>query len=232
MNIFKYTITAVAVLFSATAVSFAQHYSIIPNDTIRIIGIMEDEQTLSIQQLNSSTDTITLHWKKISESVPSKWEASVCDNSFCNTSLADSGTMSPIIPADYGLLLLHITPHVTYGTAVVQYVVWDDTTPSIKDTLTYILTVFETMGINEAYNYYSFSIFPNPASDNLHIILPSESNDTFSITDISGTVIQKGTVLESSKFVSIENFPNGIYFILIFDPKKKYTFAKKIIVQH
>ncbi len=123
---------------------------------------MEDLETLSIQQLNISTNNITLMWKKIYESVPPIWEASVCDNAFCNTSLVDNGIMNPIFPNDFGLLLLHITPHVNYGTAVVRYAVWDIANPALKDTLTYILTVNTTSGIEGSRKQKCFQHFSKP----------------------------------------------------------------------
>ncbi len=231
MNVVKHIVISVAAIIVTTVVSFGQRYSLTPNDTVRIIGTMEDLETLSIQQVNISIDTITLKWEKISESVPAKWEANVCDNSFCNTSLVDSGTMKPIIPNEYGLLLLHITPHVEFGTAIVRYVVWDSANPSVKDTLTYILTVVETLGISKGENRYSFSIFPNPANDNIIITFDNQAISSFSITDITGTVIQTGISEAKMKSVSVGNISNGIYFISIFD-QKKCTGSKRFIIQH
>ncbi|MBI3233208.1 MAG: T9SS type A sorting domain-containing protein [Bacteroidetes bacterium] len=232
MNLTKQIISAIAAIFAAIAVSFAQSYSIVPNDTVRITGVMEDLQTLSIQQINISIDTITLKWKKISENVPSKWEASVCDNSFCHTSLVDSGTMTPIIPNEYGLLLLHITPHVEFGTANVRYAVWDSNSPSVKDTLTYILTSVETLGIKEIENTSNFNIFPNPVnSNNFAIFADIQKGSSFSIIDIEGKVIQSGIFEGNSKSFSVENFPNSIYFISVFD-QKKCLGTKKFAIQH
>lgn len=231
MNRTKYIAIAVAAIFAATAVSFAQRYSIVPNDTIRITGLMEDLQTLSIQQVNISTDTIILKWKKISESVPSKWEASICDNSFCNTSLVDSGTMTPVFPNEYGLLLLHITPHVEFGTSIVRYEVWDNAKPSKRDTLTYILTAVETLGIVEAENTNSFSISPNPANGNFSVNKGNQCGSAFSIADITGKIFLIGVFEENTISISTENYPNGVYIISIFDKKNRQS-TKKFIVQH
>ncbi|MEO8087154.1 MAG: multicopper oxidase domain-containing protein [Bacteroidota bacterium] len=121
--------------------SIAQTYTISPDDTIQLTGVFEDLQTLSISQINNSADTLNLMWRKISESVPSNWNATVCDNSICYTTLVDSGSMNPVLPFDYGFILLHITPHVSYGTAKIRYSVWDINNPGSIDTLTFILTV-------------------------------------------------------------------------------------------
>ena len=170
MKITQKIVLSVAAILAATDFSFAQSFSNTPNDTINIVGMMEDLETLSIRQQNISANTIILKWKKVSENVPALWEASVCDNSFCNTSLVDSGMMNLVLPNDFGLLLLHITPHVNYGTATVRYAVWDIANPTLKDTLTYILTVSATSGIADVENKNTFSIFPNPAKENINII--------------------------------------------------------------
>src|SRR5688572_3464404 len=142
----------------------AQSYSIFPDDTISTTGIMEDMATLTIQQINNSAGTLQLQWQKVSESVPTNWEANVCDNLLCYTSLVDSGMMNPVPPSNYGFLLMHITPHVSYGTAVIRYAVWDMISPLLKDTLTYILTVNSPTGI-VTIDSDDVEIYPTLAND-------------------------------------------------------------------
>lgn len=224
-------VLSVAVVFTATDISFAQSYSNVPNDTINMVGMMEDLETLSIQQQNTSTNTIQLKWAKVSESVPLLWEASVCDNAFCNTSLVDSGTMNPVLPSEYGLLLLHITPHTNYGTAVVRYAVWDIAKPAMKDTLTYILTVHATSGISEAENKNAFIIFPNPAKENINIVSKLQTGFQYVITDVSGKEIEKGISKTNSISISTENLPNGLYTVSIF-AENKIINTKQFLIQH
>jgi hypothetical protein len=166
----KHLILLVAAILVATNITLSQTFTNAPNDTIQMTGMMEDLETLSIQQINNSSNAIQLKWKKVSQSVPANWEASVCDNAICYTSLVNTGTMNPVNPADYGLLLLHITPHVNYGTAIIRYAVWDTINAAMKDTLTYILTVDATSGISAEKNKKTFNIFPNPSKENINII--------------------------------------------------------------
>ena len=65
MKIIQKIVLSVAAIFAATDISFAQSFSNTPNDTINIVGMMEDLETLSIQQLNISPNTISLKWKNI-----------------------------------------------------------------------------------------------------------------------------------------------------------------------
>jgi Secretion system C-terminal sorting domain len=221
----------VAVTFAATTVSFAQTFSITPNDTIQLVGVLDDLQTLSIQQPNISSGNITLQWEKVSETVPLLWEASVCDNSICNTSLVNSGTMNPILPTEYGLLLVHITPHVNYGTAIVRYAVWDSTNVLLKDTLTYILSVNATAGIEEMVSQNNFNVYNNPAADNICISSTTPTPFQFLISDNAGKVLSKGVSRTNTIFVSTQYFANGVYHISLFNENKNSQ-TKKIIVLH
>jgi hypothetical protein len=230
MKIIPKIVLSVAAIFAATDISFAQSFSNTPNDTINIVGMMEDLETLSIQQLNISPNTITLKWKKVSESVPLLWEASVCDNQICNTTLVDSGMMNPVNPSDYGLLLLHITAHVNYGTATVRYAVWDIANPAMKDTLTYILTISATSSIAESENKNAFSIFPNPAKESINIVSKLQTGFQFLITDVSGKEIEKGVLSANSISVNTQNIANGVYNVSIFS-ENKIVNTKKILIQ-
>ncbi len=231
MNVIKKLVLSAAVLLTAAGNSFSQTFSNTPNDTVSMVGLMEDLETLTIQQLNISANTIQLKWKKVSVSVPALWDASVCDNSICYTSLVDSGTMNAINPPDYGFILLHVTPHVNYGTAIIRYAVWDVVNPSLKDTLTFILTVNAPSAIDETENRKAFSVFPNPVKESIHIVSKEYSSFRFLITDIYGKEIQKGISKANSININTENIPNGVYDISIFY-KDGITGSKKFILQH
>lgn len=154
-------------LCGMSAPLFAQSYILVPSDSIVISGFMEDNQTLLIQQKNVSNDTLYFQWELVSESIPAKWEASVCDNSFCYTSIVASGTMTPVAPGDEGKLLLRFTPHVNQGMAIVRYAVWENANPNHRDTLTYILNAATTSDVDiegnlsdlSAYDSYSMRVF-------------------------------------------------------------------------
>jgi hypothetical protein len=139
--------------------------------------------------------------------------------------------MYPIVPGDYGFVLLHITPHVNYGTAVVRYVVWDIANASMKDTLTYILSVDSASGITETINENLFHVYPNPAKENFSIITNLNSGFTFSVSDLSGKEIQTGNSKSNFISLSTKNFINGIYSVSVFE-KDKFIGVKKISVQH
>lgn len=230
MNTLKYIILLVAVILAATDFSYSQSYSITPNDTFQTVGFMEDLETLTISQLNITSDSILMKWKKVSQDVPANWEATVCDNHICNTSLVDSGKMNPIIPTESGFLLLHITAHVNYGTAIIRYAVWDMANPSSKDTITFIMTVNEPSAIVETENKNFFTIFPIPTSDLANIQFRDNEAHTISIYNSIGDKVYSAVSTRDSK-IATRNIPNGTYTISI-SRDNKSSFSKKIIIQH
>ncbi len=229
MNILKHIFLSVAAILAATDISFAQTFANTPNDTFQISGMMEDQQTLIISQLNISSEIINLGWEKISESVPLSWEASVCDNRLCYSDLKDSGTMNPVAPAEMGFLLLHITGHVNYGTAVIRYAVWDRNNPALRDTLTYVMTIDKNTGIDETGSGKEFTVFPIPAVGYVNITSNSQTGFSYSIITVNGMEIETGLSEANSLSILTENYPNGIYFLKIKSDNTIYT--QKIIKQ-
>jgi hypothetical protein len=141
-----------------------------------------------------------------------------------------SGMMNPILPNDYGLLLLHITAHVNHGTATVRYAVWDIANPAIKDTLTYILNIPVASSIAEAEIKSALSIFPNPANNVINF-----SNDTNAVvslvemTDMNGRVIKSAKINATEGEISVSDLSSGVYMMRITTDQGNAT--KKIVKQ-
>ncbi len=231
MKLFKYIVISLVVLITTSDVSFAQSYSIIPNDTFEVTGYLEDLETLIISQLNTTNDTLNLKWQKVSASVPANWEASICDNFTCNLDLAKNGTMNPVVPNDMGFLLLHITAHLNYGTAVIRYSVWDINYPATKDTLTFIMHVYAPAGTTVIDNNSSFSVFPNPSNSYINLKSTLDTAFQYFICDLSGKLISMGNSKESKVNISTSNLANGIYRASIY-LKNKHINTQSFIVQH
>lgn len=221
MAVLKYILSLAAVIVTAANVSFGQKYSLVPGDTIQIKGMMEDTQTLTIYQRNISGDTLQLKWKKISESVPEKWEASVCDNLICYSTLIEDGVMNPVPPNETGYLLLHFTAHVNFGTAIVRYSVWDVSSPDRIDTLTFITTVQDPLGVSENMLENTFTVSPNPAVNHLDISLNTSAANVYTIIDVYGKEMCSFESIKDSR-VDISQLPAGIYFLQIQSMKKRF----------
>ncbi|MEO5572815.1 MAG: T9SS type A sorting domain-containing protein [Bacteroidia bacterium] len=217
MKKIRQAVLIVAAWFAATAISDAQSYSLSPNDTIIAYGIMEDLETLIIQQNNITTDTLQLKWKKVSESVPPNWDISVCDNQNCYTTLEDSGTMNPVNPNDYGFLLIHCTPHVNFGTAIIRYAVWNINFPNLKDTLTFIIHANPTGIAVVSLDAPSVWI----AQNKIH--LQNNKDDFYSISfmDMNGKEVFKTNISNESEY-ELPGLPISVYIIQLYGKQKLY----------
>lgn len=225
MSNLKILLLVVVAVIAATAISFAQSYTLSPNDTVVVNGVFEDLQTLSILQVNTTSDTLYLKWEKVSESVPPNWDVSICDNSICNTSLVDSGTMNPVYPGDYGLLLIHCTPHLNYGTATIRYAVWEVTNPSSKDTLTFIINANPT-GI-ETINAIEPSLWFT--QNKIHLKNNSENFSSLCLVNLNGKEIFKTTINNKTEF-DLPPFPLSLYIIQLRGKGKQ--FQQKIFLNN
>ncbi len=228
-NIYK-SIIAIIFTIATMGSSSAQTYSIIPDDTINVTGIMEDLETLSIQQLNISNSIITLEWQKVSENVPLLWETNVCDNVICYSSLINGGVMNPVNPGDYGFLLVHITPHVNFGTATIRYAVWDVAFPLLKDTMTFMLTVNAPTGISKGKDEAAFAFYPNPANIFLKISNNTNASFNYKICDITGSKIEMGESVSQLLNINTNNYKNGIYYLDIISENEFNTNSKFVII--
>jgi hypothetical protein len=223
------TVLTIAMLLAATGFASAQSYTLTPNDSIVMWGYFEDLQTLTINQVNNTQDTLHFKWQKIGESVPAQWDASVCDNKVCYTSLIDTGTMNPVGAGEYGFVLLHITPRLNYGTAVVRYAVWETSTPNQRDTLTFILISDGTSGMQPV-SENRLSVFPTIASAFVRVSMTDALPMQIFMMDAGGRVVFAERSAASVLTIPVESLPNGIYFLAARTTGNIVT--RKIIVQH
>lgn len=207
----------------------SQTYTLEPGDTLSKTGRWEDLETLSIKQTNITQGEIQLKWLKVSESVPANWEATVCDNVNCYTSLVDSGTMNPISPADFGFILLHITPKQYYGTAVIRYAVWDVMTPSQRDTLTFILTAETLTGLTELKTNFIMQTYPNPVSDQLNIAFEDNQYHSIALIQANGTLAYR-SLCQQHCSIPVAHIPSGLYILTAISDQKTIA-TQKLFIQ-
>ena len=211
-------------LIPVITAAFAQSYSISPGDTVYASGILDDLQTLSIQQQNITGDTLWLQWEKVSAVIPSGWDASVCDYSWCYTTLEDTGTMDPVLPTEYGLILIHCTPHISPGTAIIRYAVWDVQSPAQRDTLTFIVDVAATGIADEKTAPVKIVV------NNGRLLLSEvpEAADSFSIIDQSGRTVFRNKIHREGSFL-LPVLSRSAYHLLI--EGNGYRYTTQLIIQ-
>ena len=76
----------------------------------------------------------------------------------------------------------------------------------------------------------SFAVYPNPATDVLHLNYTSQQQADFVLYDMLGNKIYNDVVL-NSKLIQLNEFKAGIYFYT-FSVKGKATEVQKLIITH
>jgi len=219
----------VVILFVITTHnSFAQSYSITPNDSMEGSVPFNDLYHFIIQQNNLTGDNIILSWEKISAEIPESWNAYLCDLGFCYGNFPDSGTMDTVPAGEYGLLSVGVNPFEISGTGVVQYSVWDEAHPEKVDTLTWIINSENTTTINNS-SPNKFIVYPNPAKNQITIYSSFEDKKNYKITNNNGIIVGQGDSNSSQTQISLTTFPEGIYFIVIYDDRN--VFSERFIIQ-
>ena len=90
--------------------------------------------------------------------------------------------------------------------------------------------VDSTAAIDDMDSEIDFSVYPNPADDQLHILQPGNNAFTrYSILDVSGRVLISGKEITAENFIDVSGFVPGIYFIQLSVQQK--SAVRKFIVK-
>jgi hypothetical protein len=103
------------------------------------------------------------------------------------------------------------------GTHNVIYTYTDSNGCSNSDTL--VLTVDVCTGITEE-NNSSFTIFPNPATDNIIVSWQNADVKTLTLRDASGRAVRTYNVSGTQAQLSLEGLAGGVYFLSVNEEEK------------
>lgn len=224
MKKIKLILLVVAAILAATTISFAQAYTISPNDTIIVNSVFGNDEQLNIYQINNTTGTIQIKYQKVMAFVPPLWDAVICDNQNCYPLLVNSGSMN-VLQGKSGLLSVHCTPYTNEGTAFIRYAVWDVNTPNNIDTLTFIISVLTTGIASESKENTSIWITQNK----LHLNNKNGIYNSLYIMDLSGKVVFNTNIGNESE-IDIPYLPTAMYIISLNSKQKQ--FVKKVFYRN
>jgi len=218
-------LTTIVISLIVASTCRAQSFTNVPNDSIIGTGTMDLEEFYDILQKDNSSDTILLHWEKVSSVLPDQWIALICDNNACYGSLLQGGNMLPVDQGQDGMLSVHVTPHVNAGMAIIRYAVWDISNAALKDTLTFIITAYQT-GIN--------SLNQNPTvisvSGNELVVQKNDPQLThLRVCNLEGRILLESSLPSNNMLFDVSNFPTGIYFVEASGTNSIFT--RKILIQ-
>lgn len=218
------TRVVLAMVFSiASTFIYGQSYVIYPNDSITDNAPFNQLSHFTIQQNNNSGNFIMLEWEQISVSIPIGWTAYLCDYGNCFSDFPLQGIMDTVYNLDYGLLSVAINPGTIAGVGFVQYAVWDISNPSMKDTLTWIISASASSGIPPYKNMESCSLFPTISNSSVTIQLAKDQLMDFKIIDRIGKIYGKGVTNSRHQVISIADLPAGMFYVWLSDLNQHHT---------
>jgi hypothetical protein len=212
-----------AIFLTANNALFAQHYTISPNDSATANTVLTSTVTRNFNLQHTQNDTLIFHWKKLSVSMPANWDAGICDYQHCYTTLLDSGITDQVIPTDDCVMSVHCTPNINNGTAIIRYTFYEENSPLIIDTLTWIINC-STTGIS---NTTAQSLIITTILQKIILRNVDESISNIHVFDESGKEIYRTEKMKVEMEIEISNAQAHIYFIQLNNKQKSVT--KKII---
>lgn len=72
-----------------------------------------------------------------------------------------------------------------------------------------------------------FSIYPNPAKDEINILIKNDEPYTFKVMNVLGQIV----ISSDKKVINLKGFPSGEYFLNIYTSKNTFVASKKFILK-
>ncbi len=177
---------------------------------------------------NTTSDTISVTWKVINETLPQSWEDDaqfgICDNVVCYPKSILTGTIQTTDTISAGKLCLFkmqldVSPASVVTTGATPYYVTTELTHgSTIDTVTFAINKWGT-NIGKVNNTQDDVIlYPNPAGKELNISYSADMNvKSIAVYNLVGKQMSGYRVGSNSARINIEKIPSGIYFVRLTD---------------
>lgn len=207
-------------LIAFSGIAFAQtklqkRYTITPTNVLVERADFNMQNDFKIYQDNISDDTLILKWQLISKSLVNGWDYSTCAFGICYTGIPDSlCTMNPLPPHETAFLSLLIDPKDHKGTGKATYYVYDSQNPSVRDTISFIIST-DMNSISDHALANAWSLYPNPASESISIKIDHNGSpgSSIRISNIVGQTVYTASVRMGVTEVPVNTLSPGIYFV-------------------
>src|SRR6185295_7454126 len=137
-------------------------------------------------------------------------------------------------PGEEGFLSISVDPRNISGTGKATMYLFDITDPSVKDTITFIISA----GVNGIHTYaasHALKIYPNPASETVHVKVEhsaSFTNASIHILDVVGkTVYDVSANANDWTTIAVNSLSPGIYFVRYDNGNGLYSTKKLEIIK-
>jgi len=213
-SFFKY-ICGFSLVLLLHSMAYTQSYSITPNDTL-IAEATPDQLTIfDIYMDNTSgTDTLIVHWERVSLDIPDEWDYSLCDLGTCYPGVPDEGMMYPVAPGDQGFLGFNVFPLFVSGTTTLVMRVWEESAPEDTDTLVWVISSDFGTAVNSI-SGNTVSIYPTIIDQTITIENIATHNSFLNIFDLQGRNVFDEILTTGTNTIDVSDLPKGQYIARI-----------------
>lgn len=106
--------------------------------------------------------------------------------------------------------------------------IYFDFNPPVMTNMT-LNTILDPASVNEI-NSNEASIFPNPASSTVQIVLSKESNAVYTLTDLAGKIVLTGKMQGRTATINVNELPQSVYLLNV--STAEGSSVHKVMVQH
>ncbi len=146
-----------------------------------------------------------------------------CYNSFVGTTYDMDPVSGPNNPANFKLQCFSASGELELR---VKIRVWDQSSPGIEDTVSFIWRTNNFIGLEEEKLDNKIKMYPNPVSDVLYITNNIRATEV-KVFDIVGNEVHFASIGPSGK-VNFNHLPQGIYLVELRDGEKRLAMEKVV----
>lgn len=202
----KHYVIASLIFFSCSALS-AQTFVCSPANSMSGSAPLNVYTNFNIDMVNQTSDTMTLAWDLVSNTLHGDWDYSLCDYTACYTVLPASGVMSPNYSSN-SFLKLTLNPMYTKAAGTLKFWVYDYNNPSSGDSVTFHVSSIN-VGLEEGLTS-KIALYPNPAADYIHVNADVKALEFF---DASGVLVLASEVMADNQKISTSELSAGLYMV-------------------
>ena len=162
-------------------------------------------------------------WKRISLDLPFGWDYSLCDNGNCYVGIPQQSSSPHTFAKDErGFLSLKVNPSGSYGNGTLKILIYEVGKPEQGDTATWFITSADQASsiADQKINTLNISLYPNPASNILHIQGLNSNKNQVAIYNMAGQLLmQQDNVQAHNAMINVSNLPANIYLLKVTDAK-------------
>lgn len=216
-------------LLATPSLGLAQSFVIEPEEEMQFQIPQGAEVAREFYITNIHHEAIWLGWEIVSNTIPSSWDYSLCDNRICYNTVPASAYMEPIDSASFGFMRLTLW-NTTSGSGELVVRIFNEHSSESK------LITYRVEHANPAEKISGKlpGIYPNPAESGKSVSVenPGSNARKLELFDSFGqrVFVTDIQVTAKSKF-TLPWLSSGLYFAQFLDDKGQKIVTQKVIVR-